>query len=89
MVSDYGPTEFGNVVDKINQVFRLFSRVHIIKVNIFIAPFKVVDYPLICQLFLQDENVLEKVNDSLFDVKVIEFCYHSFLVFEILFILIN
>ena len=62
---------------------------HIVKVNIFVSPFEVMNYTFISQFFLHNKYILEKVYDSLFDVKMIKFSDHSFLVFEVFFILIN
>jgi hypothetical protein len=55
-------------------------RGNIVEVNILIAPLKVMNNPLICQLFFDYENVLEEVDDPLLDVKVIEFGDHSLLI---------
>ena len=68
------------IVFKINQVFALLVRDHIIKVDVFVAPFKVVDYAFVCQLLLHDEEVLEKLYYSFIDVKVIELSDHCFLI---------
>ena len=64
-------------------------RNYIVEVNVFIAPLKVVDNPFVCQFFLYDEKILEKLNDSLVDVKMVEFCYHGLLIFQIFFVLVN
>jgi len=61
---------------------------NIVKMNILISPFKVMNYTFISQLLFYNEYILEKVNYSLLDVKMIKFCNHSFLVFKIFFILI-
>jgi hypothetical protein len=58
----------------------LFARVNIIEVNVLITPLKVVNDPLVSELLLENENVLEELEDTLFDIKVIEFCNHGFLV---------
>jgi hypothetical protein len=49
--------------------------------DVFIAPFEVVDYPLVSQLLFYDEQVLEKLCDPFVNVKMIELRNHSFLVF--------
>ena len=51
--------------------------------DVFVAPFEVVDDTLVCQLFLNDKDVLEKVNDALVDIEVIELCNHRLLVLQI------
>ena len=56
---------------------------------VFVTPLEVVDYAFVCQLFLHDEEVLEKLYYSFIDVKVIELCDHCFLILQILFILVD
>jgi hypothetical protein len=55
MVRHNRAAKLWNVVFKINQVLALLVRNDVVKVDIFIAPFKIVDYSLICKLFLNDE----------------------------------
>lgn len=62
---------------------------NIIKMYIFVAPFKVMNYSLIRQLFFNNKNVLEEINNSLLDIKMVKFCNHSLLIFQISLILIN
>lgn len=57
--------------------------------DVLVAPLKVMDNPLISQLLLDDEDVLEKLNNSLFDIEVVEFGNHSLLVLQVPFVLIN
>jgi hypothetical protein len=57
--------------------------------DIFVTPFKVMDDSLVGKLLFYDKDVLEEFYNSLVDVKMIEFGYHRFLVFQILFVLIN
>ena len=47
------------------------------------------DDAFVRQLFLHDEDVLEKVNDAFVDIKVIEFSNHGLLVFQVTFVGIN
>ena len=61
----------------------------IIKVDVLVAPLEVVNDTLISQLILHGEDVLEEVDDALIDVKVVEFCDHSLLIFQIFLIEIN
>lgn len=89
VIADNSSAKFRNVVFEINQILGLFMSGHIVKVNIFVTPFEVMNYTFISQFFLHNKYILEKVYDSLFDVKMIKFSDHSFLVFEVFFILIN
>jgi len=56
--------------------------------NVLVAPLKVVNYPFIGQLFLDNEDALKEVNDTLLDVEVIEFRDHGFLILEVALILV-
>ena len=47
------------------------------------------DDAFVRQLFLHDEDVLEKVNDALVDIKVVELGDHSLLVFQVTFVSVN
>jgi hypothetical protein len=48
MVRNYSTTELRDIVFEINQVFALLMSRNIIKMNIFIAPFEVMNDPLVC-----------------------------------------
>lgn len=61
----------------------------IIKVYVLIAPLKVMDDSLISELLLHNENVLEEVDNSLLDIKMVEFCDHGFLILQISLVYIN
>jgi hypothetical protein len=89
VVSHHSPTKLRNVALEVNQVLRLLSSVNIIEVNVLITPLKIVNNTLICQLLLKDEDVLEKLKNPLLDVKVVELCDHSLLIFEVALILVN
>ena len=89
MITDNSPAKFRNVIFEINQILGLLMSGHIVKVNIFITPFEIMNYTFISQFFLDNKYILEKVYYSLFDVKMIEFSYHCFLVFKIFLILID
>ena len=82
-------TELRNVVFEINQVFALLVRNHIVEVNILVSPLKVVDNPLVGELFLDDKDVLKEINDSLIYVEMVEFRNHSLLVFQVSLILVD
>ena len=57
--------------------------------DILVSPFEVMDDAFVRQLFLHDEDVLEKVNDALVDIKVVEFSNHGLLVFQVTFVLVD
>ena len=61
-------------------------RDYIVKVDILVAPLKVVDYSLVCQLLFHYEQVLEEVDDALIDIEVIKLSNHGLLVLEVLLI---
>ena len=89
MITNYCSAKFGNVILEIYQIFRLLVCCHIIEVDVFVSPLKVMNNAFISQLFLNDENVLEEVDDPLLDVKMVKFCNHSFLIFQISFVLVD
>jgi len=43
MIRYYSSTEFRNVLVEIHQKFRLLSIDHIVEMNVFVSPFKVMD----------------------------------------------
>ena len=47
------------------------------------------DDAFVRQLFLHDEDVLEKVNDAFVDIKVIELSNHGLLVFQVTFVSVD
>jgi len=49
--------------------------------NVLVAPLEIMDDAFVCEFFLDDENVLKELSDSLINVKVVEFCDHGLLVF--------
>jgi hypothetical protein len=69
-----------NVGFKVDQVLRLLERNHIVEVNVLIAPLEVVYNAFVSQLLLDNKQVLEKLNNPLVDVEVIELCNHCFLI---------
>lgn len=64
-------------------------RGHIIEMNVFISPFKVVDNSFVGQLLFNNEDILEKVNDSFLYVEMVKFSNHCFLIFQVSFIGVN
>jgi hypothetical protein len=89
MICDNCAAELRYIALEIYQIFRLLPCVNIIEVNVFVAPLKVVNYTLVSQFLLQNENVLEEVQDALLNVEVIEFSNHSLLVLQISLVLID
>ena len=89
VVSHYCAAEFGDVALEVNEVLRLLSSVYIVEVDVFVTPLEVVDDPLVGQLLLQNEDVLEEIQDALLDIKVVEFCYHGLLILQIFLVLVN
>jgi hypothetical protein len=89
VICDHCAAEFRNVTLEVNQIFGLLSCMNIIKVNVFVSPLEVVDNAFICQLLLQNKNVLEEVKDTLLYIEVIEFSNHSLLVLQISLILVD
>ena len=81
MITDNGTAELWNVVLEINQILALLVRDHIVKMNIFVTPFEVVDYAFVSQLLLDYKDILEEIIDALIDVKMIELCNHGLLIF--------
>ena len=62
---------------------------HIVEVDVFVAPLEVMDDPLVGQLLLKNKDVLEEIQDALLDIKVVEFCYHGLLILQIFLILVD
>ena len=89
MIAYNSPAELWNVILEINQIFRLLVSSNVVKVDVLVSPFEVVNNSFISELLFYDENVLEKVDNSLFDVKMIELCNHRLLVFKVSLILVN
>ena len=89
MIAHYSSAELGNVILEINKIFRLLVCRHIIEMNVLIAPFEIMDDSFIGELLLDDEDILEELNNSFFDIKMIELGNHCLLVFKIPFICIN
>ena len=55
--------------------------------DVFIAPFEVVDNPLVCQLFFYYEQILEKFDDSLIYIEMVKLGDHCLLILEVLLLL--
>ena len=89
VVTDNCPTEFRNVVFKIDKILALLVRDDIVEVDVLVAPFEVVDNALVGQLFLHDENILEEINYSFVYVKVVELRNHRLLILEVSLILVD
>ena len=83
MVTHDGPAELWNIVFEINKVLGLLVGCHIVEMNVLVAPFEVVDDALICQLLLDNENVLEEVDDALGDLMPTAFDCENYMVDEL------
>lgn len=57
--------------------------------DVLVSPLEVVNDSFISELLFDYKDVLEKVNNSLFDVKMIELGNHRLLVFKVPLILVN
>ena len=89
MIADNGTTELGNVVLEVYEVLALLVRRHIVKVNVLVAPFEVMNDTLVSELLFDDEDVLEEVDDALLDIEVVELSDHGLLVLEVLLVLVD
>ena len=89
MIAYNSPAELWDVVLEINQIFRLLVSGNIVKMDVLVSPLEVVNNSFISELLFDDEDVLEKVNNSLFDVKMIELRNHRLLVFKVSLILVD
>jgi len=58
-------------------------------VDVFVTPLEVMDDALVSELLLNNEDVLEEVNDSLFDVEMVELSDHSLLVLKVFLVGVN
>ena len=57
--------------------------------DVFIAPFEVVDNPFVCQLFFYYEQILEKFDNSLINIEMVKLGDHRLLILKILFIAVD
>jgi hypothetical protein len=81
VVAHHRPAELGDVVIKVNQVFGLLVGLNIIKMNILVSPLEVMDYSLVREFLFYYENILEKFDNSFFDVEMVKLSDHGLLVF--------
>ena len=81
MVTHNSPAELRDVVLEVNKIFGLLVSGDIIKMNVFVAPLEVMYYSLVSELLFDDENILKEVNNSLFDIEMVELSNHCFLIF--------
>tara|TARA_B110000305_G_C18982320_1_gene422189 strand:- start:169 stop:414 length:246 start_codon:yes stop_codon:yes gene_type:complete len=80
MIANNRSAKLGNIILKVDQVFGLFVRGNVVEMDVFVAPLKVMNNTLIRQLLLHNKDVLKKVNNSFFYVKMIELRNHRFLI---------
>jgi heme-binding NEAT domain protein len=81
VISDDRAAELRDVGFEVDEILGLLESNHIVKVDIFVAPLEVMDDSFISQFFLDNEQILEKFNDPLVDVKMVKFGYHRLLIF--------
>lgn len=62
---------------------------HIVKMDVLVTPLEVMYYSFVSQLLFHDENILEEINDPLFDVEMVELSDHRFLIFQIPLVLVD
>jgi len=89
VISHNSSAELRNIALEVYKVLTLLESDNIVKVNILVAPFEIVNYSFVSQLFFDNENILKEFNDPLTNVQMVEFCDHCFLILQILFILVN
>lgn len=89
MVCDHCAAKLGDVTLEVNQIFGLLSCVHVVEVDIFVTPLKIMNDSFIGELLLEDKDILEEVQNALFDIKVIELSDHSLLILKIPLVLVN
>jgi hypothetical protein len=85
VVTNNCAAKLGDVVLEVNQVLALFVGQHVVKVNVLVSPFKVVDNTFVCQLLLHNEERLEELSHSFVDVEVVKFRNHRLLVLQVFF----
>jgi hypothetical protein len=81
VITHDSPAELWYIRFKVNQILRLLRSNHVVEVNVFVAPFEVVDDSLVCELLFDDKQILEKLDDSLVYVKMVELGDHCLLIF--------
>ena len=89
MVADYCSTELGDVVLEVDEVLALLVRDDVVEVNILVAPLEVVDDALVSEFLLHNEEVLEKLDNSLVDIEVVKLSDHRFLVLQVLLVCVD
>jgi hypothetical protein len=51
--------------------------------NVLITPFEVMDYSFISEFLFDNKYILEEVNDTFFNVEVVELSNHGLLIFQV------
>lgn len=77
MVCYDSSTEFRDVFVKIHQKFWLLSINNIIKMNVFVTPFKIMDDSSVCKFLFHDKKILKELCYVLFNVNMRVLSYHS------------
>jgi hypothetical protein len=78
-----------NVRLEVHQIFALLEGNYVVEVNIFVAPFEVVNDSLVSELLFDNEDVLEELYNAFVDVEMVEFRDHGFLILEVFLIGVN
>jgi hypothetical protein len=89
MITHHRPAKLWNIIFEVNEVFRLLVCCYVVKMNVFVAPFEIMNYPFISKFFLDNKCILKEVNDSFLDIEMVELRNHCLLVFKISLILVN
>jgi len=53
---------------------------YIVEMNIFVSPLEVMNDSFISEFLLDNEDILEKIDDPLLYIEMIEFGYHRLLI---------
>jgi len=77
VISDNSSAKFRNVLVEIHQKFWLLSIYYIIEMNVFIAPFKVMNDSSIGKFLFHDEKILKELSYVFFNVNMGVLSYHS------------
>ena len=79
MVSNNCSTEFWNILVEVYQILGLLMVDYIVEMDVLVSPFEVMDDPSVSQLFLDDKQTLEELDNMLIDVDMVVLSNESFL----------
>ena len=86
-VRDHSSTELRNVFIKIDEILGLLAVDDIVKMDVLVAPFEVVDDALVSELLLDDEEILEELYYVLFNINVVVLSDHRLVGLKVVLIL--